>query len=52
MPNLPWDERQVMHKDEGYFLTVCDDDSDNGESGDDGDMIMQTCHSSHPSTKK
>ena len=47
--HLLWDERLVVHKD-GYFLTV-DDDNDNGESGDDDDMIMKTCHLmvSHPS---
>jgi hypothetical protein len=44
------DEALVMHKDEGYFLTVSDGDSDNGESGGDDD-IMLTCHLlvSHPS---
>ena len=49
---LPWNERLVMHKDESYFLIVCDDDNDNGESGDDGDMIMKTSHSNHPSRKR
>ena len=49
---LLWDETLVMHKD-GYFLIV-DDDNDNGENGDDGDMIMKTCHSmvSRPSTRE
>ena len=51
---LLWDEERVTHKDEGYFLTVHGDDSDNGESDGGDDMTMlQTCclEVSHPSER-